>query len=86
MAASGWHPAHFTQKTCSFQVKTGLLHPLILKQMRQPLFLYFSPLLIVHTEEKFVYNGTRFMENAEACRNKEYRSTVSKDDWRMLKR
>ena len=37
MAASGWHPAHFTQKTCSFQVKTGLLHPLILKQMRQPL-------------------------------------------------
>jgi hypothetical protein len=39
MAASGWHPAHFTQKTCSFQVKTGLLHPLILKQMRQPLFL-----------------------------------------------
>ena len=38
MAASGWHPAHFTQKTCSFQVKTGLLHPLILKQMRQPLF------------------------------------------------
>jgi hypothetical protein len=26
MAASGWHPAHFTQKTCSFQVKTGLLH------------------------------------------------------------
>lgn len=36
MAASGWHPAHFTQKTCSFQVKTGLLHPLILKQMRQP--------------------------------------------------
>jgi hypothetical protein len=25
-------------KTCSFQVKTGLLHPLILKQMRQPRF------------------------------------------------
>lgn len=40
MAASGWHPAHFTQKTCSFQVKTGLLHPLILKQMRQPLFIF----------------------------------------------
>ena len=52
MAASGWHPAHFTQKTCSFQVKTGLLHPLILKQMRQPLlgmdiivlhFVFLSP-------------------------------------------
>jgi hypothetical protein len=42
MAASGWHPAHFTQKTCSFQVKTGLLHPLILKQMRQPL-LFLCP-------------------------------------------
>jgi hypothetical protein len=41
MAASGWHPAQFIQKICSFQVKTGLLHPLILKQMRQPLHLLF---------------------------------------------
>jgi hypothetical protein len=39
MAASGWHPAQFIQKICSFQVKTGLLHPLNFKQMRQPLFL-----------------------------------------------
>ena len=46
MAASGWHPAHFTQKTCSFQVKTGLLHPLILKQMRQPLFLCPGPVYV----------------------------------------
>jgi hypothetical protein len=41
MAASGWHPAQFIQKICSFQVKTGLLHPLNFKQMRQPLFLLF---------------------------------------------
>jgi hypothetical protein len=41
MAASGWHPAQFIQKICSFQVKTGLLHPLNFKQMRQPLFFIF---------------------------------------------
>jgi hypothetical protein len=55
MAASGWHPAHFTQKTCSFQVKTGLLHPLILKQMRQPLVTIYQ-----HNKIDFIgtYSGT----------------------------